>query len=300
MQLMGFAPDVPPAQRRRVVVVLVLAILGMSTSAVIVRGMDAGPLAIAAWRTLGAGVLLLPSVLREAARISLRDHALLFASGLLLAAHFWIWFESLLHTTILRSTLLVCLVPFWTGAFEAIAFRRSPPWRFWVGLCIAFPGVALLVGDGEAGGSWWGDLLAAAAGALWAVYLLLGRDLRQRVGTGASMGIACFGAAAVLWPLALIGAEPLTGFPPATWALLVMVVLVPQLVGHQGANHVMRWLPASIVAAAILLEPVGAALLGALFFGEVPTALSWLGAIVALAGVMWSVFERPARRAYPG
>lgn len=303
MQIMGFAPDVPPAQRRRVVAVLFLAVLGMSTSGVIVRGMDATPLAIAAWRTLGAGALLLPSVLREARRISARDHAWLLASGVVLAAHFVLWFESLRHTTILRSTLLVCLVPIWTGLFEALAFRRPPPARFWVGLSVAVPGVALLVGDGGARASVWGDLLAAAAGALWAVYMLIGRDVRQRVGTGATMGLACFGGALVLWPLALAVGDPVTGFAPTTWALLVAVVLVPQLVGHQGANHVMRWLPASVVAAAILLEPVGAAVLAALLFGEVPGPVSIVGALVALAGVFVAVVDRAAaqsRPAYPG
>jgi len=124
MQLMGFAPDVPPAQRRRVVAVLFLAVLGMSTSGVLVRGADATPLAVAAWRTLGAGALLLPAVLREARRVSARDHAWLLASGGMLAGHFWIWFASLDHTTILRSTLLVCLVPLWTGLLEALLFRR--------------------------------------------------------------------------------------------------------------------------------------------------------------------------------
>ena len=57
----GFAPDTPPAIRTRVVLVLGLAVLGISSSAVLVRGMEAGPLAIAAWRTTGASLLLLPA-----------------------------------------------------------------------------------------------------------------------------------------------------------------------------------------------------------------------------------------------
>jgi drug/metabolite transporter (DMT)-like permease len=40
--------------------------------------------------------------------------------------HFWAWFSSLGHTTVLRSTLLVCLVPAWSAALDWVVYGRRP------------------------------------------------------------------------------------------------------------------------------------------------------------------------------
>lgn len=282
----GFSDDTAPAVRRRVVAALILAVLGISSSAVLVRGMDAPPLSIAAWRTLGAGLLLSPAVLRDLRGTSRGDLRGIGLAGVALAGHFWAWFASLQHTTVLRSTVLVCLVPLWTGLFEAALHRRPPPARFWMGLGVALPGVALMTTDGASEATLGGDLLAVLGGLLWAVYLLVGRSVRQRVGIGAYMGLVCFAAAAALWPVALALGEPLSGFSTGTWGLLVAAILGPQLLGHQGSNYAVAWLPASVVAAVLLLEPVGATLLAALLLGEIPTPMAAVGGLLVVGGVV--------------
>ena len=70
-------------------------------------------------------------------------------------------------------------------------------------------------------------------------------------------------------------------------ALLVGSVVGPQLVGHQGLDYALRWLPARTVSAVTLLEPVGAGALAALFLGERPEPGAVLGALMALAVVVF-------------
>ena len=101
---------VQPAVRVRVTIVLVLAVLGISSSAVLVRLMDASPIAIAAWRCLFAAILLAPG-LPAARNISRRDLAWIALAGVFLGWHFASWFASLDGTSVLRSTVLVALVP---------------------------------------------------------------------------------------------------------------------------------------------------------------------------------------------
>lgn len=287
----GFAPETPPAVRRRVVAVLVVAVLGISSGAVLVRGMEgASPVAIAAWRTLGAAVLLSPGVARDFRGIAGRDLLAMLLAGAALAAHFTVWFASLELTTVLRSTVLVCLVPLWTGLLEW-ALGRRPPARFWLGLLIALPGIGLLTADAGTA-SLTGDLLALIGGILWAVYFAIGRSVRQRVGVAAYMGLVCFAATLPLWPLAIALDEPLTGFPPQTWLLLFALVIGPQLLGHQGSNYAVAYLPARVVAAVMLLEPVGAGYLAAIVLGEIPPLAAIAGGALVVAGIVTATLGR--------
>lgn len=284
MDWLGFDADTDRATRRRVVLVLGAAVLGISSSAVIVRAMVAPALAIAAWRTLGSAVLLSPAV--PAARASLGRHELagIALAGAALGLHFWAWFASLEQTTVLRSTLLVCLVPAWTAALEWALWGVRPRPAHWLGLAVALPGLGLLARTGGQA-SVQGDLLAVLAGVLWSVYLLLGRRLRQRVEIAAYMGLVCLAAAALLFPVALATGTALSGWPAPTWALLVAAVLGPQLVGHQGFNYAVRYVPATTISSLMLLEPVGATLLAAVVLGEVPGPGAAAGAGMVLAGI---------------
>ena len=58
------------------VAILILAVLGISSSGVLVRGMaDMTPLVIAGWRTLGTAALLAPTVWTGRAQVSRSDLA---------------------------------------------------------------------------------------------------------------------------------------------------------------------------------------------------------------------------------
>jgi drug/metabolite transporter (DMT)-like permease len=281
---LGFDETTPPQTRATVVGVLVAAVVAFSSSGVLVRGMEAEPLAIAAWRTLGATLVLLPAAWRGLMRLSARDAGLVALGGVALALHFWSWFASLGETTILRSTVLVCTVPAFTAAFEWLLWRQAPRRTHWVGLMLALPGLTLLGGSGGRG-SWQGDGLALLAAALWAAYFLLGREVRQRVDIAATMGAMCAAAAATLFVLAAAQQTPLWGYPSGTWARIGLAVLGPQLIGHQGFVYAVRWLPASTISALTLLEPVGATLLALLVLGEVPPATALVGGLLVLMGI---------------
>lgn len=279
----------------RLVAVLTAAVLAISSSAVLVRGMEAEPLAIASWRTLGASLLLLPAWGPAVGRLERRDLLGVLLGGACLGAHFATWFASLQLTSVLRSTLLVCTTPLWAGVLEIGLSGSWPRPRFVMGLLLALAGVgAMTVADGASGGigSWQGDLLAVAGAVLAAVYLRAGQSVRQRVGAGATMGLMCGTAAVLLWGVSLASGTVMTGFPSTTWGLLVVAVLGPQLVGHQGFTWAVRWVPAATVALVTLLEPLGAALLAALFLGEIPGAGVWAGGILAVGGLAVAVSRR--------
>ncbi len=269
----------------------------VSAAAVLFRLADGvHPVVAAFWRTATVGALLAPSLRRRAVRQSLgrRDIALVALAGLFLALHFWAWFASLRHTTVLRSTLLVCLTPVWAGLLEWVVLKSRPHARFFAGIGVALVGVGLMSASlaTAGGGSLVGDALALLGGVLSASYLLVGRSVRQRVGTGPYGALVCLGTAAWLLPVALALGAPLTGFSTQAWLALAGLTLGPQLLGHIGMNYAVGYLSAAVVSAAILLEPVGAAILGALLLGELPGPLDWVGGAIVLAGVGVATLRR--------
>ena len=94
-----------------------------------------------------------------------------------------------------------------------------------------------------------------------------------------------------------VGFAFLTGAPldviggHAWWVLLAMA-LGPQLVGHVGFTWAVRYVPATIVGAVILLEPVGATGLGALVLDEWPSVSESCGALVIVLGVAAATLKR--------
>jgi drug/metabolite transporter (DMT)-like permease len=282
--------------------VLIVAVLAISAAAVLVRLAPEVPSVSASlWRTGLVGLLLAPSLLPRAARapLDLRGWALGLGAGLLLALHFWAWIESLHRTTVLRSTLLVCLTPIWTGLFEWTLLRQPPQRATWVGLGVALPGVLLMnAGGGASGGvvTPLGDALALVGGALSAAYLFVGRVLRPRMELAPYGALVFLSCALWLLPIAALSGAPLVGFSPGAWAALLAMALGPQLLGHLGLNYAVRYLPAVIVSALILVEPVGAVALSAALLGEVPSLLEVIGGAVVLVGVAWAAWPRSAQR----
>jgi drug/metabolite transporter (DMT)-like permease len=73
---------------------------------------------------------------------------------------------------------------------------------------------------------------------------------------------------------------------------LALLALGPQLLGHSTFNWALRHLPATKVSILILGEPVGAALLAYLVFGETLTWQRGLGAAIILIGIYVSLSDR--------
>ncbi|MCK5212415.1 MAG: EamA family transporter, partial [Dehalococcoidia bacterium] len=61
--------------------------------------------------------------------------------------------------------------------------------------------------------------------------------------------------------------------------------LVPQLLGHMSLNWALSFLPATMVAVAILGEPVGAMILASVVLSETPVVLEIAGSLLILCGI---------------
>jgi drug/metabolite transporter (DMT)-like permease len=155
-------------------------------------------------------------------------------------------------------------------------------------MAVAALGTLVMVSeDLDAGGdTLTGDVLALLGAVFAAGYIMAGRRV-----LGASsdwlfyITVTYSTAAVLLLCAAVLSGKPLTGYTSSTYALLVALAVVPQLVGHTAVNRSLGRLPAIVVSLAILGEPVGATILAAVFLSEEPTLTQLAGGLVVLTGV---------------
>jgi len=290
------ALDARLADPRVRVLALAVGVVAVSTAAVLVRVAGAPPLALAWWRTGIAALVLAPFALRARVVPQGRQRLLLAVSGLLLGAHFALWFASLALTTVSASSVLVSMSPLVVGAGSAVALGEPPGRSTWVGLVLSVLGAIVIVADdlgAAAGGARavLGDGLALAAALAVAGYLLLGRHARRTLPVSV-YGLWTYGAAALsLLVVAVAAGTDLgvgwtAGYSTTTWLAIAGLVIGPQLLGHTVFNLVLARVSATVVAVVIIAEPVGATLLAALLLDEPPSAGFYLGTPLVLAGVL--------------
>jgi drug/metabolite transporter (DMT)-like permease len=279
------------ASRTSLGVWLAVGVVAISTSPILVRLADLPALALAFWRCLAGAAVLAPFALRGmAGRLARGDLPRMAAAGAFLAVHFALWNASLALTTVAAATTLVSCTPLFVGLGSRF-LGEAPDRRTWAGIALATVG-AVAIGLGDAGGPaavgrapLLGDVLAFAGAAAMAVYLLLGRVVRRRLPVSAYATSVYGMAAAMLLPACLLTGAGLGGYPAGSWLAVAGVVVGPQLLGHTVFNSLLASVSASVVAVAMLLEPVAATLLAWLLFDELPGPFFFVGAPLVLAGV---------------
>jgi drug/metabolite transporter (DMT)-like permease len=280
---------------------LVLGVLAVSISAPVIRLADAPPLTVAFYRNLFAAAVLVPVVAlrhrREVRGLGRGDAGALALAGSLLALHFAAWIPSVTLTTVAASTVLVTTQSVWAAAGSRLLFGERIRGMAVAGIAVALAGSVVISGADFAisGRAFAGDLLALAGAVTGAGYLLVGSRLRRRLSLPTYAGIVYAACAALLLPAILLTGIPLAGFEPKVWLMFGLLALGPQILGHTVFNYLLREVDPTVVAVAIMGEPVGASLLAVLLFGEIPQAAAILGGALILGGIYVAVTAQARR-----
>ena len=283
-----------------------LGVVGVSASGPLIAATlgatSVTALAIAFWRNaIAAVVMAAPVAVRSPAqfgRLGRREYVWSAVAGVALAFHFVCFILSLTLTSVAAATALVCLQSGWIAVFSLLRGRRLPG-AVLAGLGLSFAGVLAITGLdlGTSPEALLGDILAVAGGILAALYTLAGAQARRTMGTGTYTALCYAVCAAIVAVLAVASGQRLTGFEPWGWAGILAITVAAQLVGHTAFNHLVAVMSPLVVSMFILLEIPGAALLAAVFLGEVlpPGTYAGLGLILAGLAVV-VVGQRRARR----
>ncbi len=271
--------------------VICVGVLAVSFGSIFVRLADAPALTIAAYRVGIASLLLAPVGLwREGQSLRrLRRHDLLLAllTGFFLALHFATWVSSLDYTSVASSVVLVNTNPLWVGLVAPLITGERVSRVMAVGIVISvIGGVIIGVGDfGLAPEQALGDILALSGAIMAALYILMGRNLRRRMSLLSYVVIVYSAAALLLVLFALVTRQPFSGFSQQTWALFLLMALIPQILGHSSYNWALGYLSASFIAVSLLGEPIAATIMAYLLLGEGLTTAKVIGGTLILAGI---------------
>ncbi|HJU68954.1 MAG TPA: DMT family transporter [Gemmatimonadaceae bacterium] len=291
--------------RSRPALVLLLAIVGISVAAPLIRLSSAHPVAIAVWRlVISLGILGVGFAgtrgWRAWGSLSGRDVAIALGAGAMLAIHFWSWNTSLLYTSIAASVILVNLQPALVAVLSSLWLRETPTRRQWTGIAIAIAGAAGVAfastpESAQPGSApLRGNALALVGAIAAALYYLSGRRLRAKLDLVPYVSLVYGACLVALLGIALAVDAPLLPQPRREWAIFAGLALGPMLLGHTGMNWALRHLPAYVVNIAVLGEPVGAILLAALLPGiqEVPSMGVLAAGSVVILGILMALPRR--------
>jgi drug/metabolite transporter (DMT)-like permease len=270
---------------------LVVAVVAVSTSAILIRLSDApkGPMAF--WRVTFTILLLAPLAWRHRtslAKLQRRDAISAGLAGLALAAHFVSWFESVDRTTVAASVTLVTTQPAFVAVAATLLLDEPLGRRKAAGIAVALGGAGLMSIGAEQGTApepLLGNLLALTGAVLAAAYVLAGRSVRQRVAVLPYVTVVYSVCAVTLLAYVLALGDPLVAYPGHEWLLFLGMALGPGVFGHTVINWALEHVESSVVSVSLVGEPVGSTILALLILGEVPAAVTVLGGGVVLTGI---------------
>ena len=275
-------------------IMIVVGVMGISLSAIFVKFSQAPSAVTAAWRLLWTVALMSPVVfgnkeVRRELKALDRGAALLsVCSGLFLAVHFALWFESLKHTSVASSTTIVCTEVIWVSLGYCLFLKGRLSRKAVAAIAVTMVGsVCIAMADSSAGGHLYGDTLALLSAVAVAVYVLIGRVVRSRASTTVYTYVVYSACALVLLGMCLVQGASLVGYGFRAVVVGLLLSVFSTILGHSIFSWCLKYFSPSFVSASKLCEPVVAAVLAGFLFGEVPGLLQVLGGALILAGVIW-------------
>lgn len=297
-----------PSPHRLAFPAIVLGSIMLAFGPLLVRLADVAPVASAFWR-LGLAVLPLALLARVTGAplagglsaplargtINARVLALTALAGLCFAADIALWHEGIMRTTMANAALLSNAASFMLPLWGFVVLGHRPGRKALLAIGFAIAGTLLLVGQSAelSPRHLAGDLLCLGAALLYTGYLIVIDGLRGRVPVFPLLALATgFGAVSLL-PAALL----LDGrFWPQDWTPLVALALGSQVMGQGLVVFALGHLRPIVIGLGLLVQPVVAATIGALGFGEVPGLPELAGAaLVVVALILVRLPERPQR-----
>jgi drug/metabolite transporter (DMT)-like permease len=287
---------------------LFIAIIAVSTASLFVRFAQAEgtpSLVIAAVRLTIATLILTPiTILRhhaELKNLSKQDLTLGIAAGLFLAVHFATWISSLEYTSVASSVVFVSTGPLWVAILSPILLHERVSRVAVVGLILAILGGTIIgladacfwesglqcpeMGQILQGRAIWGNFLALCGALAVSGYFIIGRRVRIKMSLIPYIFLV-YGVSAIFLNIFMFASRQNPfGYSPSAYGWIFLLAVIPQLIGHSTFNWLLKYLSATMVAVTTLSEPIGSAILAALFLRETPTPPILIGGAFILVGI---------------
>ena len=272
----------------RIGLILLLAMVSVSSTSLVVRSVATVPaLVLAFWRMFTAsGMLWGYSVIRPAGSLSLINKKRIIFAGIFLGCHFACFFLGIRNTSIANATLLGCVAPIFTVIISIFQKKKINKMTY-VGLIIAIVGGGI-VQSGDISlnsANLFGNSIALLSALFLAITFVLAEEIRQETANVVYGRSLFFVASITVLFIAATAGDSILNFKPGDIPWFLFLGLVPSIFGHNLLNYAVKYITPTAVSSVPLGEPIIASLFGLLLFGEAIPFGALLGGPIVLIGV---------------
>jgi len=210
--------------------------------------------------------------------------------GVAMAAYQVCYFWAVPRTGVARTALLaICSAPLMIAVGAALTLKERPSPATLGALVLAVAGTAMILTSPRGAGASpptfaAGAFAALGAGLSYAVYAVTAKGLLRRAAPLPLAALTFTLAALLLTPVFALERGAAAQLA-AGWPLLVYLGVVPTAGAYVVFGAGLRRIAATTAGVATLLEPLTAAALGVLLFGESLGTTGWVGAALLLASL---------------
>jgi drug/metabolite transporter (DMT)-like permease len=267
---------------------LILANLFLAAGPWMVRLADVGPVAAGFWRLALAVPLLALLALWQGRGQPRPGWGLIGAialGGLFFAADLAAWHVGILQTKLANATLFGNFASFLFAIYGFILLRRIPGKVQGGAILLAVLGTVLLLGRSYelSPQNLTGDLFCLLAGLFYMFYLVAVDRARRSLAPFPTLAIATAAGALPLLLFAMALGEQVM---PADWGPVVLLSVGSQLIGQGLLVFAMGHLSPVVTGLGLLTQPVAAAAIGWVVYGERLGVLDFAGALLICIGLV--------------
>jgi len=253
--------------------VLAGGVLSLGFSPLFIRWANAPGTVTSMYRmAIAALVLLVPFLhtVRRSKKPPVRAVWMAIGGGFFFALDIGFWSTGVVLGGATNPTLLDTIAPLWVGLFSMLLFKQRLGRQFWIGLTIALAGAVLILGfDLQADvRQAQGALLGLLGGVFYGGYVMFIERGREGLGALACFWLSTASAALFLLLFNLAAGNALRGYDGRTMLAFMGAGLFNQIGGFLSVTFALGYLPATIVAPALLIQPVATAFLAGPLLGE--------------------------------
>lgn len=273
--------------------ILFFGVFALSTSAIFVKLADAPAAIVAFYRLFFATIMLVPFLLiskknrNELYSLSKKQWGLGLLSGIFLAAHYVLWFESLHYTSVASSTVIVTLQPLFSMIGGYFLFKERFSKGAVVGCLIAIVG-SIVIGWQDfqiSGQALFGDILAFIAAGIITAYFFVGQHVRKKLSLVPYSVISYGSSSLFLGIFAYSQKTSFFNYSAQTWWSFIGLALIATILGQTIFNWLLKWLSTSVISMSILGETIGTCILAYYILDEVISLQQGIGIVLILIGL---------------
>jgi len=268
---------------------LILANILLSVGPVFVRMSDVGPVAAGFWRIALAAPVLLVAAFGTGWRPTGIGRGVWWTigiGGLCFAGDLASWHIGILKTQLANATLFGNSATLFYPVYGFLIARAWPSRTQGFALVLALAGAGLLMGRSMqiAPTHLAGDLLCLLAGILYTVYFATMAKARDTMAPIPALALSTLASVLPLLIFANVLGEQVM---PHNWTPLVLMALSSQIIGQGLMIFALGQMSPMVIGIALLTQPVMAATIGWVWYGERLDGIDMIGAVaVAVALVL--------------